>query len=293
MSEMYESGTTVFTDKGYVIKCYKVLPSITDVQHYYCLLHKKNILADLLMVKGDMAIFEYVKGFDGNFAYDAGADIYKIVCDLIDIIVIGCDEHNGEKLTNYIKRKKYIYNECLRKKEVYLVANSSLQSDFWSQILDLYYMTEKYWNLYFGNAKNYILHGDLHPGNIIFDEKRKKWRIIDPIVTIAPIEFEYVRFIENMAYKLWQVSEYEANQSGIVQASIVQIIGTIVDIKPNLNRFDLLVALFIDSYLRLTETIADAQIINVTDARVNLSLIFCKIVGEMVEHCTRVDDEVW
>ncbi len=293
MSNPYEFGTTVFADEGFVIKYYTVIPCIEDVQHYYSLLRKEDILADLLMVKGNKAIFEYVNGYDGNFAYDNGENIYKTVCDIIDNIVISCDDHNCEKLTNYEKRRKHIYGECLRKIEAYLAADSNSHSYFMNQIVDLYCLTGKYWKIYFTSAKNYIIHGDLHPGNIIFDEKRKEWRIIDPIVTIAPIEFEYVRFIENMAYKFWQSSEYEANRNGILETAIVQIIELIVDIKPNLNRFYLLVALFIDSYLRLVETIVDTQIIKVLDEGINLSLIFCKTVGEMVEQCVKVDGEGW
>jgi streptomycin 6-kinase len=47
----------------------------------------------------------------------------------------------------------------------------------------------------FGDAKRYVLHGDLHELNIL-DDGNRFWGI-DPSGMLAPIELECVRFIRN------------------------------------------------------------------------------------------------
>ena len=51
------------------------------------------------------------------------------------------------------------------------------------------------WDQYFKNEKLYIIHGDLHELNLL-DDGERLWGI-DPCGFIAPLVFEYVRFIRN------------------------------------------------------------------------------------------------
>lgn len=47
----------------------------------------------------------------------------------------------------------------------------------------------------FKNSKTYLLHGDLHHYNLL--RTAEGYRAIDPIGCLAPIEFEFTRFIRN------------------------------------------------------------------------------------------------
>ncbi len=78
--------------------------------------------------------------------------------------------------------------------ETLLMKKQSIRNTKFSKIVNEHIVRSKrLYTLFFDKADKFILHGDLHRFNIL--EKNTGYCAIDPIGIIAPVSFEYVRFI--------------------------------------------------------------------------------------------------
>lgn len=123
------------------------------------------------------------------------------------------------------------------------------------------------YNRMFEKEELFILHGDLHEKNIM--KKNNKLVCIDPIGVIAPIEFEYTRFIENQIFLLGNTSDFEKKAKELIK-SITNI---------GIHNKKLRVALYIDCILRTSSSVQRKE----GTETISLGLINIKKLRRIIE----------
>ncbi len=271
------------------IKTYGSFPTTADVIFFYSHTSGSDYLPKIVRISDKVITFELIRGFDGYEYINNNGDILPVICDLSEkLLVDNCEVDVAESI-KYEYRFNKTYIHC--QDELVKIKNSGIYNKtiafLFSEIESFYALSVSFWKKCFCDERSYLLHGDLHPGNIIFNQKSKKWVAIDPIVTYAPIEFDYSRFIENMTYPYPYCSfaiQTNDQYRGACDDYIKRINGFIREIIPVINSTSLKMSasLFIDSFLRLMETVIDKKEDEKYYDEIITSLFCCRCLKDLV-----------
>ena len=230
---MFDFDKTIFIDEenNRVIKKYSCREDFERFKFYYS---TNNAFADLFPRVYDIGEDHIVMDLIRTKAY------YPTPTEQIEIMV---------DLVVRLKMKaptsdRWLYRD--RFENVYI----GLQKDVKTPLkLKSFFVSEfekcvKFYREYYGES--FLLHGDLHNGNILYDDTEKRLRVIDPIVTVAPIEFEFTRGLQNLTFG----TSYD--ESELIDEVCAKAKGLL-----ELDSTGLWNALYIDSVLRCMETVRD------------------------------------
>lgn len=278
----------IFLNKGYMYKKYDMYPSVKNIEAYYKITQGTGLLPKIYSIRDNYIKMEYICGTDGYVLYKSDADIISALCNLSNKLMINSENVQDFDDCLYTNRKIYFFDACIKKIKYLFEKKEICSTDkekMCYEIEAMFYDTNLLWKKYFESETKYILHGDLHPGNMIFDNKIKIWRVIDPIVTIAPIEFEYVRFLENMTYSQGQGLNQKNLDIDIddesLKVNIINYIVQLVSKNSMLNRENLMCALYIDSLLRTMETVVDSIDYRLSKNDLFKSIAYCRTVRSL------------
>lgn len=279
------SATKVYSNKGYVIKNYDKYPSVENIKIYYQLTKEIELLPEIYSINGKQVKMEYIWGCNGYEMNEKGADIISALLEISKKLKMSA--YNIKELNDclYTRRMKNIFDACMKKldylgeiKVIYTEDKEMITSKIESMFLDANIL----WEQHLVSENIYVLHGDLHPGNMIFDSKRNMWRAIDPIVTVAPIEFEFVRFLQNLTYSQWHIrdEQYLDIDDGVkdIQTLITNYLSQLLLGNTMISSEKFIHALYIDSFLRTMETIVDCVDYNSFKTEIFKSISYCQMI---------------
>lgn len=272
---------------NYIIKDYDCFPAAEDVLYFYDCTQGKDIIPRVLSFAGNRIIFEYIDGIDGYEFIGSNNNFMPILSKLSHGLAVDIGNKYIRKSLTYEYRMIYMYEHCIGvlKNDINVFGNRDFAEYVLNCIDGLYDYSIKLWKKYFDGNKRFLLHGDLHPGNILRDRFSGKWKAIDPIVTIAPIEFDYVRFVENMTFShiiaecttKKQLENQHSDNNKILYYFIDEVL---IYFNSSYERF--IISLFIDSLLRLMETVIDNEGITGFQDEVSTSLHYCYRIKELI-----------
>lgn len=273
-----------------VKKTYDLFPNINDIIFFYEIENGIDCLPRIIRVDEDSVFFEYICGNNGYELNCNQFDLINVLCDLVKkLSVKASDARNIESLL-YSKRIEYMYR-CSK-----TILETKCGSEFLSnemiwvvELIDsMYNAARSVWDKEFKYETFYFLHGDLHPGNMIRKENTNSWIAIDPIVTCAPLEFDFVRFIENYTYHIiednLQTNTLSLKNTVFFEKTVTDYANKIIKRTNNaLTLSKIFSALFIDSLLRAMETIIEYRDDTRFMAKIRTSIEYCCKVKQLVK----------